>query len=338
MTATPHLVEPLEAALDDAEVDAPAVRYRRAEVPRELLIRPTLDGLLRQAAFDWSCLIALWSTLALLPDTLWWLDLLLMPLIAGRLHAFGVILHDAAHMPLRGKTPRVRLLEVLVGYPLATTLDAMRYHHLRHHKDSGMPSDPYYKKGVDSHRRVWLVQWLRGILLLPFWTVRAPFGLLSSVLPSLRPAYARVFLQDKSGATSEELKNSTEVLACARAELGQVLFQAPIIAAFILWPATMAWHFAIPATLTGLLASYRVLCEHRYEPTMDRSIPTLLRTTCDHHLRWWERIFFAPRNIGFHIVHHIHPQVALTHLPALRDWYLTRCGPDYPPPRGRDHV
>lgn len=337
MTATPHLVEPLEAALDDAEVGAPAVRYRRADVPRELLVKPTIDGLLRQAAFDWGCLIALWSTLVLLPDTLWWLDLLLMPLIAGRLHAFGVILHDAAHMPLKGKTPRVRLLEVLVGYPLATTLDAMRYHHLRHHKDSGMPSDPYYKKGVDTHRGVWLVQWLRGILLLPFWTVRAPFGLLASVLPAMRPAYARVFLQDKSGATSDELKKSTEVLTCARAELGQVLFQAPIIAAFILWPATMAWHFALPATLTGLLASYRVLCEHRYEPAMDRSIPTLLRTTCDHHLRWWERIFFAPRNIGFHIVHHIHPQVALTHLPALRDWYLARCGPDYPPPRGRDH-
>ena len=330
MSAAPHLVEPLEAALDDA----PLTRYRRADAPRELLAKPTIDGLLRQAAFDWVCLALLWTAMAFVP---WWADLVLMPLVAGRLHAFGVILHDAVHMPLKGKTPKLRWLEILVAYPIATTLDAMRYHHLRHHKDSGMASDPYFKRGVDDRKMVWMVQWLRGILLMPFWTVRAPFGLVASFVPGLRPAYARVFLQDRSGATREALRDSPEVIACAKAELGQVLFQAPLIAAFVLWPETMAWHFALPATLTGLLASYRVLCEHRYEPVMDRSIPTLLRTTCDHHLRWWERVFFAPRNIGFHIVHHIHPQVSLTHLPALRRWYLERCGADYPPPRGRAH-
>ncbi|MBL8786100.1 MAG: fatty acid desaturase [Deltaproteobacteria bacterium] len=327
-----HLADALEDALHAADTargpDDAARRLRRKDVPRELLGKPSIAGLLRQAAFEWACLVPLWVAMAFAP---WWVDLPLMLLVAGRLHALGVILHDATHMPLRRKTAAIRLLEVAVAYPIATTLNAMRYHHLRHHKDSGMASDPYFKAGVDQHRGRWLVQWLRGLLLMPFWTVRAPFGLLASVLPALRPAYARVFLQDRSGASDATLRDSPEVLACARAELGQVLFQAPLIAAFCLWPGLMAWNFAIPATLTGLLASYRVLCEHRYEPTRDRTLETLLATTRDHHLRPWERIFFAPRNIGFHIVHHLHPQVAQEHLPALRDYYRARI-PAYPAP------
>lgn len=323
-----HLVADLEVSLESAlETDG---GVRRRDVPRALLVRATIPDLLRQAAWDWALLALLWTAMALAPT---WLDLPLMLLVAGRLHALGVILHDATHMPLRGKDWRTRMLEVLVAYPIATTLDAMRYHHLRHHRDSGMASDPYFKAGVDEHRGRWLVQWLRGLLLMPFWTVRAPFGLVASVLPALRPAYARVFLQDRSGASSAALRESREVAKCAREELGQVLFQAVLLVAFVRWPAAMAWHYALPATITGLLASYRVLCEHRYVATSDRTLATIVATTRDHHLRWWERVFFAPRNIGFHVVHHLHPQVAQQYLPALRDHYRERI-PRYPAPDG----
>lgn len=325
--ADAHLVADLEAALESA---AETTVVKRRDVPRALLVRATVPDLLRQAAFDWALLVGLWAAMALAP---WWLDVPLMLLVAGRLHALGVILHDATHMPLRGKDGRTRLLEVMVAYPIATTLDAMRYHHLRHHRDSGMAADPYFKAGVDEHRGRWLVQWLRGLLLMPFWTVRAPFGVVAWAWPALRPAYARVFLQDRSGASDAALRASPEVARCAREELGQVIFQAWLIAAFVLWPAVMAWYYALPATITGLLASYRVLCEHRYVATADRAVDTVVATTRDHHLRAWERVFFAPRNIGFHIVHHLHPQVAQQHLPALRAWYRERLAA-YPAPTG----
>jgi len=318
-----HIVDDLEQALDAAAPTSASERWRRADVPRALLVKPTIAGLLRQAGIEWAMLLSLWALMALAP---WWLDLPLMVLVAGRLHAFGVILHDATHMPLRGKSAGTRLLEVLVAYPIATTLDAMRYHHLRHHRDSGMASDPYFKAGVDEQPWLWIVQWLRGLLLMPFWTVRAPYGVLAWWLPALRPSYARVFLQDKSGA---DLRDSPEVLACARAELGQLLFQIPLVAAFVIFPEVIGWHYALPATLTGLLASYRVLCEHRYQPSADRRVETIVATTRDHHLAWWQQVFLAPRNIGFHVVHHLHPQVAQEQLPALRAWYRAR-HPDYP--------
>jgi fatty acid desaturase len=306
--------------------DRTGTPWRRRDVPRELLAKPTIAGLVRQALVEWALLALCWTAMAFAP---WWADVALMVLVAGRLHALGVILHDATHLPLKAKGPLTRVLEVLVAYPIATTLEAMRYHHLRHHRDSGMASDPYFKPGASSDRKIWLVQWLRGLLLMPFWSVRAPFGLVASLVPALRPAYARVFLQDRSGADARTLRTSREVINCARAELGQVLFQLPLVAAFVLWPEVMAWYYVLPATLTGLLASYRVLCEHHYEPTHERSVATLLRTTRDHHLGLAGAVLFAPRNIGFHIVHHIHPQVAQEHLPALRRWYLDHHH-DYP--------
>ncbi|WP_272491428.1 hypothetical protein [Corallococcus exercitus] len=41
----------------------------------------------------------------------------------------------------------------------------------------------------------------------------------------------------------------------------------------------------------------------------------------------------APRYVGLHVVHHLHPQVSLTHLPRLRAWYVERFPHHYPRPR-----
>lgn len=317
-----HLAVDLEEALDAA----PPATVSRADAPRALLVRPTVPGLLRMAANDWAVILLAWTAMALLPTWTWPAWILV---VASRIHAFGVILHDAAHQPLRGKTPGVRLLEALCGYPLATTLNAMRYHHLRHHRDSGMPSDPYFKAGVEERPLLYAANVLRGILLLPFWSVRVWFGLAAWALPGLRHAYGRVFLQDRSG---QELTASREVAACARAELGQAIFQVGVVALAVAFPRAVLWGYVVPGTIAGLLAAWRLLLEHRYVATTDRRVDTILATTCDHHLHWSVRWLFAPRNIGYHIVHHLHPQVALQHLPALRDWYRAH-HPAYPEPR-----
>lgn len=320
--AMEHLADDLEEALEGAS----SVRMSRSQVPRELLITPRIDDLLGMAAVDWAWIALAWVGMAVGP---WWAWPALALVVTSRLHAFGVILHDAAHQPLKGKGWKVRLLEVLCGYPLATTLNAMRYHHLRHHRDSGMPSDPYFKAGVEESWALYALNVVRGVLLVPFWSVRPWVGLASLVLPGLRNAYGRVWLQDKSGA---DLTDSVEVQRCAREELGQALFQVPLIGLAVSFPAAFLWGYALPVTASGLLAAWRLLVEHRYTPTQDRRIETILATTNDHQIERWTRWLLAPRNIGYHVVHHIHPQVSLRALPALRDWYRAN-HPDYPEPR-----
>src|SRR5690349_20796753 len=124
-----HLVDELESTLDAA---GSTTALSRRAVPRELLQPPSVRGLLRMAAQEWGMLAVLWGAIAIAPG--WMYALLLVPL-AGRLHALGIILHDAAHMPLRRKSFAVRLVEIFCGYPVASTIEAMRYHHLRHHRD-----------------------------------------------------------------------------------------------------------------------------------------------------------------------------------------------------------
>ena len=324
-----HLVQDLEQALEDASPPTKtAGPPSRSAVPKHLLGKPTIAGLLRFALLDWAVIGACWAAIALGPS---WLYPVLALVIAGRLHSFGVVLHDATHMPLRGKTLGVRAVEILCGYPIATTLNAMRYHHLRHHRDSGMATDPYFKPSVRGNRLVFAAIWLRHLLLVPFWTIRGVYGLVAVVVPGMRTGYARAFLQDRSG---KDLRDDPEVLACAKSELGQVLFHVLVFTFTALQPEIALYYYFIPAVLAGLLAGYRVLVEHDYLPTTDRSVMTILSTTNDHDLGVLGQILLAPRNIGYHVVHHLHPQVALENLPALREWYRTAHPAIYPAPKG----
>ena len=318
----PHLVDDLEESLD-AE---PTPRMARRDVPRELLRAADVGSLVRMTCEEWGMMIALWVAIALAPR--WLYPLLLVPL-AGRFHALGVVLHDATHMPLHRKTAGVRFVEMFCGYPIASTLNAMRYHHLRHHRDSGMDTDPYYKGGRQT-QLWWTLNIARGIALVPFWSMRGVVGAIAAFVPPLRNIYAHVFLQDRTDA---DLRDAREVIDCARAELGQVAFQAAVVAATIAWPVPLLLGYVVPVTLAGLLAARRVLIEHNYERVGNRRVETIIATTNDNHLGILGALALAPRNIGYHIVHHIHPQVSLTALPRLREWYRRKHAALYPPPR-----
>ena len=274
---------------------------------------------------EWGMIITLWLGMAILP---WWAYPILVIPLAGRFHALGVILHDAAHMPLRGKSIGIRLVEVLCGYPIASTLNAMRYHHLRHHRDSGMVTDPYYKTGRQN-ARWWTVNTFRGLALVPFWSVRALVGAAALGVGGLRNVYGHVFLQDRSKA---DLRRSREVIDCARAEFGQVAFQAAIFSAGMVHPGLVLLGYVVPVTIAGVLSARRLLIEHNYERVFDRQVETILATTNDNYLGLLGAVTLAPRNIGYHVVHHIHPQVSLTALPRLREWYAGTHPTLYLPP------
>ena len=318
-----HLVDNLEYALSSA--DQSEKRIQRSDAPEELIVSADVNRLLRFVLEDWAWLILFWVGMAYSPA---WLYPVWALLVAGRLHAFGVILHDLTHLPLRGKTFKVRVIEALAGYPSTSTLNAMRYHHLRHHRDSGMDTDPYYKKGVETDRWLYFLMTVRGVLLCPFWCLRGYVGVLSIFIPKLRNIYGHVFLQDRS---KDDLTHSTEIKICAKEEIGQVIAHTLVfVLAYFHFDLVLFFYF-IPLTVTGILNAHRVLMEHRYFVARDRNIETIIATTVDHNLDPLGRLFLAPRNIGYHIVHHIHPTVALDRLPALRAWYRKTYPNLYPP-------
>jgi fatty acid desaturase len=56
----------------------------------------------------------------------------------------------------------------------------------------------------------------------------------------------------------------------------------------------------------------------------DRLPETVAAHTLTHERGLFTRSVLFPRNIGFHVVHHLYPQAALETLPGLHEWYITR--------------
>src|ERR1700730_2270393 len=209
-------------------------------VPQELLQPAQPARLATRALADWVAISGIWILASLTATSLYPIWALLL---AGRLHALGVILHDAVHMPRRSKTASIRLIEVLAGYPIGSTVEAMRYHHLRHHRDLGLATDPYLKTWVGkSTARFWVMS-LRYLFLATLWRVRGVYGTVASFVPSLRNSYGRFFLQDQSG---EDLTRSSEIVGCAREDRWQTLFYTLVGLLTVFYPRWMVAYYIVP--------------------------------------------------------------------------------------------
>jgi fatty acid desaturase len=286
---------------------------RRPDVPRALVQGARLPGLLRDALVDWSVIVTCWLAMAFVPA---WCLPLAMLVVAGRLHALGVVLHDACHMR-RTSGIGWRVLELLAGYPITTTLVGMRYHHLRHHRHNGTALDPYFKAGASHRLAPALFGRLRGLLLPAAWIVRSGFGTLALAWPALRGPYARVFLGDRSSACR---RGHAELKACLQAEPAQALFFLLLVPVALAWPLAFALGYALPLCLAGLCNANRVIAEHLHVPVQGNSAAVTIAITRTH-AAWWNRWLLYPRNIGYHVVHHLHPNASLRSLPDLHAWY-----------------
>jgi fatty acid desaturase len=288
---------------------------RRTDLPAEWLQPVELKSLLRMACWDWSAIAVCWLLMAWGPRALWPLEMLL---IASRLQALGVLLHDACHRPREAPSAAQTWLEMLAGYSIASTLAAMRYHHLRHHRHNGTALDPYFKPGASHRRGPAVAGRLRGLLLPPAWILRAYVGCVALAWPPLRNAYGRVFLGDRSG---DDLQQHREIRRCLRAEPAQALFFAAVALLAWRWPLAVSVGYLLPLLGAGLLNAHRVIAEHVHVPAASRQAAALLATTRTHASRArWSRLLY-PRHIGLHAAHHLHPTVALQHLPAVHAWY-----------------
>jgi fatty acid desaturase len=279
---------------------------RRADVPRKLLVRQNHARLFRCALEDWALILAFWLAMSVSP--LWIMPLWIF-LVGNRIHALAATFHEHVHLFDGRETWKDRVLEILTAYPVAQTLRLNRYHHLQHHRDTGSASDPYFVASRTQHP---IVQFLTlvgvGLALVPLYLIHAPFGVLALVVPKLRTPYGRLFLMDRSG---KDLSKNRDVIACTQADVRILFFHAALLGATILYPRALLLGYFLPVGVLSMLNVYRLYLEHPYG----------IRVTADHSLDPIRMFLFGPRNIGYHVAHHLHPQVSSDHLPALTQWY-----------------
>lgn len=257
--------------------------------------------LLCWAALDVAVMLACWALSALGP---WWTFLVVAPVLGGRVHALGVLLHDACHLP--ATTGPIRVLEALGGWPIGTTVEAMRAHHLRHHARTNAPNDPYLvPRRALGDAKLFVV--LLGIF--PFWVARSFIGVASLVLPGLTKTYAALLVSGEDDAAGQR-----DVERARRVEWPVALTWTVLLMLTAFAPSPLLRHWWLPLGWTALFNACRFLAEH----TVADAGAGLDQTTREFTSWWWLSPFVFPHHVGLHRTHHRFPTASWESLPSLR--------------------
>ncbi|MEO5807334.1 fatty acid desaturase family protein [Devosia sp.] len=223
--------------------------------------------------------------------------LVAVAIIGGRMHGFGVLLHDFAHYRFIDKRKALSdwVCELTLSWPILTTVAAYRSNHLAHHRYTNTDKDPDWMFKLGNHKFTFPQSWQHGVLTLASYLL-----VIGSVLDVFSVA------KRLSGAEKPPLSYRLT-------RLGYYLALA------ILFTLTGSWmlfvlYWLVPYLTTFfLLMHIRSVAEHF--GSMDYSHE--LGSTRSVLPFYWERAFFAPHNVNYHLEHHLYPSVPFYNLPQL---------------------
>lgn len=249
---------------------------------------------------DWSLIVA-----AILASEYFWhpaVYIAAVLVIGGRMHALGVLMHEFAHFRFSwSKNASDWFANMFIAWPIGTTVNSYRLNHLAHHQHTNTMDDPDWvaKLGV---AKFTFPQPLRKIVAIAI----GYFVVIESVI-DLKSILVRV---NKSDADT------------GAAKVGRLIFYTAV-AGILTW--TGSWvgfllYWLVPFLTAFMFFLYvRSVAEHfgsmNYEVELDST-----RTVRPH---FWERLFFCPHNINYHLEHHLYPGVPFYNLPALQKLLLT---------------
>lgn len=246
-------------------------------------------------AFDWAVISASIAVAQYAHDLL--LYLLAIAIIGGRMHGFGVLLHDFAHYRfLDGrKSLSDWICEITLSWPLLTTVAAYRGNHLAHHRYTNTDQDPDWVIKLGTRKFTFPQSWQHGVLTLLSYLV-----VVGSVL-------------DIFSVMQRLSKANKPPLAYRLARLGYYLAWAAFFTFTGTWMLFVLYWLVPYLTTFFLLMHIRSVAEHF--GSMDYSHE--LGSTRSVLPFWWEGAFFAPHHVNYHLEHHLYPSVPFYHLPAL---------------------
>lgn len=216
--------------------------------------------------------------------------------IGGRQLGLAIVMHEAAHRTLFNN----RKLNDWVGnwlaaYPIYLCADMYRSHHLDHHGKTWGDTDP------------------DRILAEGF-----PVSKMSMTRKVLRDLFGMTGLKQLIGTSyvaykvirGERVNQGTLPLRLDRPRMIKMVIGTLVtngILFGLLWglgqPMLYLLWFGAWMTTNKFVVRLRSMAEHSLVPTPDPVDPFgNTRTTLT---RWWERLFVAPHNVGFHLEHHL---------------------------------
>jgi fatty acid desaturase len=217
--------------------------------------------------------------------------------IGARQHALAILMHDGAHYLLfKNRRLNAVVSELFLAWPLFITMRAYRGSHFAHHRHVNTENDPDLMRKQNSEwefPKSWGA--LGGLL------ARDVFG-----LNTHQQLFELADMSDQKEVRSRE----GDLYAAAR--ILYYVIALSLVTYFQLWPIfVLLWVVPI-LTWLKMIMRIRSIAEH-FAIENDHAY-TKSRTTLPSFL---ERLLVAPRNVNFHLEHHLYPSVPFFRLPKL---------------------
>ena len=245
--------------------------------------------------FDWAVIFAAIAVSQWAQH--WLVYLLAVAVIGGRMHGFCVLLHDFAHYRfLDGRKPLSDwVCDLLLAWPILSTVASYRQNHLAHHRYTNTDRDPDWVIKLGTRKFTFPQSWQHAVLdLVSYLVVVGSIFDIFSITARLRAAPRRP-------------------LAYRLARLGYYLAFAALFTLLGIWTEVLLYWVVPYLTVFFLLMHIRSVAEHF--GSMDYSHE--LGGTRSVLPFFWERAFFAPHNVNYHLEHHLYPSVPFYNLPLL---------------------
>ena len=232
--------------------------------------------------------------------------------IAGRMHALGVLVHDFAHYRfVSSKRLNDWVGNIVCAWPIGATVESYRSNHLPHHQHTNTELDPDWAAKVDNPKFHFPQSGGRILRLIGGYCIALESALdLNSILRRV----------NNKGVESRAQK------------WGRLAFYVGV-ALVLTWTGTwlgFLLYWLVPY-LTAFMFFLHVRSVAEHFAGMDYDIE--LGSTRTVLPQFWERWFFCPHNVNYHIEHHIYPSVPFFNLPVLHSHLLT--DPEY---QGHAHL
>lgn len=231
--------------------------------------------------------------------------LMAMFIVAGRQHAIGVLMHDAAHYRLfSARWLNDTVSDLFCSLPLGLSTVRYRHDHLRHHQHAVTAEDPYWVT-MQEHPAGW--QW-------PKSPARAVWRLAGDLLGLGAVDFHREWyswLPWPNHFSTRDYPVRMDVASRVRC-YGFFLTVGGAVTYFGVWWEFFAFWIVPLLTLLQVFLRVRGVAEHLAPPgeegldaTRD-TVPTLL-----------ELATVAPLNVSYHLTHHMFPGVPYYNLGRL---------------------
>lgn len=220
--------------------------------------------------------------------------------IGSRQHALSILMHEGAHYRLmKNRTANDFFTELFTAWPMHIAMRNYREHHFPHHRSPNSDDDPDWelRSQDDSWEFPKTKRGIAGMFLMDFLGLR--------FVDQWKSFGRYTFPHKRKRDWIDWVRECYTIILVIN-----LTYWGLWIPYLIFWMVPMLTWLKVVLRMRTIAEHYALDYGHMFRQT---------RTTYPNVL---ERIFIGPKNIGYHLDHHLYPSVPFYNLPKLHQELL----------------